>query len=220
VPLPRQVLGCLPFDLDGGGRLRAARPFRGRLSALHQCYTAPFPPSYFRDFRNREMIWQPLLPRPLPSALTPPRLPSEPTLLRPMFVDSGTPRSPSSLPPEPPPNRHAVAHCEPTPRKLGVHPSPSQVRGLGNPKITEQPALGVPSKATRRRPPGAQSEETPIPRFSVPCSWAPDPQDHRAACPPSPLQTDTPSSALEALWEGSGRPRLANIRRPVVFRYG
>jgi len=88
------------------------------------------------------------------------------TLRRPSFVDSGTSRSPSSLPPK-------------------VH-----------------------SKPTRRRPLRANFEETPGPPFAV-----------QAACPPSRLQTETPSSALEALWEGSARPAHANIRRPVVVRW-
>ena len=65
--------------------------------------------------------------------------------------------SPSTLahsesPPNPPGTPTAVVHYEPTPRKLRSHASPSQVRGLRNPKITEQPARQAHSKPTRRRP--------------------------------------------------------------------
>ena len=58
-------------------------------------------------------------------------------------------------------------------------------------------------RAVVRREPTLRKLQRPP--SSVPCSWTPEPQDHRAACPPSPLQTDTPSSARSPS-EGTARP--------------
>ena len=131
---------------------------------------------------------------------------------------------------------------EPTPRELRVHLSPSHVHGLGNPKITEQPAPQVPSKPTRRRPllnplrgnfSGHAGRKCRSPRSLPPSplrtdtpSSALEPasrklqrprgtevRDHRAGLPPpSPLRTDTPSSALETHFEETQRPRGTEMR--------
>ena len=90
-------------------------------------------------------------------------------------------------------SRRFGAHSKPTRRRPpGVH----WTKPRSHPSPSKQPAPQVPSEPTRRRPLRVNSEETLGPPFAV-----------QAACPPSPLQTDTPSSALEALWEGSASPR-------------
>jgi hypothetical protein len=92
-----------------------------------------------------------------------------------MFVGYGTPRSPSSLPLKSPPNRHAVVRREPTLTKLQRPPVSVQAACTSSPLRTHQ-ARRLPSSTVN------PSDETPIPVRAVPCSWTPEPRDHRAAC--------------------------------------
>ena len=118
---------------------------------------------------------------------------SGPTLLRPL-----------SRPPSPLQTHHQrrqpSSSVSPLRGNFSGHPFPSHVHGLGNPKITEQPAPQAPSKPTRRRPLlkplGGNCEITlPQPAFLVP-SESPSPGTPTAVahCVPNLRKLQRPPS--------------------------
>ena len=112
--------------------------------AVVQCEPTPRkprsrpPPSHVRELRNPKITEQPAPQNPIQTdRRRPVRANSEKTASP---VRDGMARSPRSLPPESTPNRHAVVQCEPTPRKLWAHASPSEQPAPQVPLRTDTPS--------------------------------------------------------------------------------